>query len=33
MPKLVAMWPAHDTYVQRSGTRKVLTFEPDDPLS
>ena len=28
MPKLVAMWPAHDTYVQRSGTRKVFVFEP-----
>jgi len=28
MPKLVAMWPAHDTYVERSGTRKVFVFEP-----
>lgn len=28
MPKLVAMWPAHDTYVKRSGTRKVFVFEP-----
>ncbi len=28
MPKLIAMWPAHDTYVKRSGTRKVFVFEP-----
>ncbi len=28
MPKLVAMWPAHDSYVKRSGTRKVFVFEP-----
>lgn len=28
MPKLIAMWPAHDTYAKRSGTRKVLVFEP-----
>jgi hypothetical protein len=24
------MWPAHDTYVKRSGTRKVIVFEPVD---
>jgi deazaflavin-dependent oxidoreductase (nitroreductase family) len=28
MPKLVEMWPAHDTYVKRSGTRQVFIFEP-----
>lgn len=28
MPKLLAMWPAHDTYAKRSGTRKVFVFEP-----
>ncbi len=28
MPKLIAMWPAHDTYAKRSGTRKVFVFEP-----
>lgn len=28
MPKLVAMWPAHDTYAKRSGIRKVFVFEP-----
>ncbi|KDE96807.1 hypothetical protein Y900_029665 [Mycolicibacterium aromaticivorans JS19b1 = JCM 16368] len=30
MPKLAAMWPAHDTYMQRSGTRHVFVFEPVD---
>ena len=33
MPKLVAMWPAHDTYLERSGTRKVFVFEPVSPPS
>ncbi len=33
MPKLVAMWPAHDTYAARSGTRKVFVFEPVRPQS
>lgn len=28
MPKLIEMWPAHDTYVKRSGTRQVFVFEP-----
>ena len=28
MPKLVAMWPAHDTYLERSGMRSVFVFEP-----
>jgi deazaflavin-dependent oxidoreductase (nitroreductase family) len=30
MPRLVDMWPAHDTYLQRSGTRYVFVFEPLD---
>jgi deazaflavin-dependent oxidoreductase (nitroreductase family) len=30
MPRLIEMWPAHDTYVERSGTRKVFVFEPVD---
>ncbi|WP_310785345.1 nitroreductase family deazaflavin-dependent oxidoreductase [Mycobacterium sp. Z3061] len=28
MPKLVEMWPAHDTYLARSGSRQVFVFEP-----
>jgi len=28
MPRLVEMWPAHDTYVARTGTRFVFVFEP-----
>lgn len=28
MPRLIALWPAHDTYVKRTGTRKVFVFEP-----
>ena len=27
MPKLIDMWPAHETYLERSGTRKVFVFE------
>jgi deazaflavin-dependent oxidoreductase (nitroreductase family) len=30
MPRLIEMWPAHDTYVKRTGTRKVIVFEPVD---
>jgi deazaflavin-dependent oxidoreductase (nitroreductase family) len=30
MPKLIEMWPPHDTYLQRSGTRYVFVFEPVD---
>jgi deazaflavin-dependent oxidoreductase (nitroreductase family) len=30
MPRLVEMWPAHDTYLKRSGTRQVIVFEPVD---
>ena len=28
MPKLTEMWPVHDIYLERSGTRHVLVFEP-----
>ena len=28
MPKLTEMWPAHDTYLKRTGTRYVFVFEP-----
>jgi len=28
MPRLIEMWPAHDTYLKRSGTRHVIVFEP-----
>ena len=27
MPRLIEMWPAHDTYLKRSGTRQVFIFE------
>ena len=30
MPRLLDMWPAHDTYLKRSGTRHVFVFEPVD---
>ena len=30
MPKLTEMWPALDTYLQRTGTRYVFVFEPVD---
>ena len=30
MPRLLDMWPAHDTYLERSGTRYVFVFEPAD---
>ena len=30
IPRLTELWPAHDTYVQRSGTRQVFVFEPVD---
>jgi hypothetical protein len=30
MPRLIDMWPAHDTYLQRSGTRHVIVFAPVD---
>ena len=28
MPKLLQMWPAHDTYLKRTGIRYVFVFEP-----
>ncbi len=28
MPRLIEMWPAHDTYLRRSGSRQVFVFEP-----
>jgi deazaflavin-dependent oxidoreductase (nitroreductase family) len=30
MPRLIEMWPAHDTYQERSGVRHVIVFEPVD---
>jgi deazaflavin-dependent oxidoreductase (nitroreductase family) len=30
MPRLLEMWPAHDTYFRRSGARHVIVFEPMD---
>jgi deazaflavin-dependent oxidoreductase (nitroreductase family) len=30
MRRLIEMWPAHDTYAKRSGTRKVFVFEGVD---
>lgn len=34
MPLLVRMWPAHDTYQERTGRRYVFVFEPrgDQPI-
>jgi deazaflavin-dependent oxidoreductase (nitroreductase family) len=28
MPRLLAAWPAHDTYLRRSGHRQMFVFEP-----
>jgi deazaflavin-dependent oxidoreductase (nitroreductase family) len=28
MPRLLSVWPAHDTYLQRTGTRYIFVFEP-----
>lgn len=28
MPRLLSIWPAHDTYLRRTGTRYVFVFEP-----
>jgi deazaflavin-dependent oxidoreductase (nitroreductase family) len=33
MPRLTEMWPAHDTYLTRSGKRYVFVFEPVDAPS
>jgi deazaflavin-dependent oxidoreductase (nitroreductase family) len=31
MPRLLADWPAHETYRERSGVRHVVVFEPVTP--
>jgi len=31
MPRLLADWPAHETYRERSGVRHVVVFEPEEP--
>jgi deazaflavin-dependent oxidoreductase (nitroreductase family) len=31
MPRLVDMWPAHNTYQERSGRRFVFVFQPSRP--
>jgi deazaflavin-dependent oxidoreductase (nitroreductase family) len=28
MPRLLSVWPAHDTYLRRTGIRYVFVFEP-----
>jgi deazaflavin-dependent oxidoreductase (nitroreductase family) len=33
MPRLIDMWPAIDTYFERTGIRKVFVFEPVDAQS
>jgi len=30
MPRLTEMWPALDTYFERTGIRKVFVLEPVD---
>ncbi len=30
MPRLVEMWPAHDSHMEHSGVRHVIVFEPMD---
>ena len=30
MPSLLAAWPAHDTYLERTGHRQVFVLEPSD---
>jgi F420H(2)-dependent quinone reductase len=30
MPRLIDMWPPHNTYFERTGVRKVFVFEPAD---
>jgi deazaflavin-dependent oxidoreductase (nitroreductase family) len=32
-PRLVAAWPAHETYRRRSGMRQVFVLEPADPAA
>ena len=31
MPRLLSVWPAHETYLRRTGTRYVFVFEPVPP--
>jgi deazaflavin-dependent oxidoreductase (nitroreductase family) len=33
MPRLVADWPAHETYRERTGVRLVVVFEPVAPAA
>ena len=28
MPRLIEMWPAHDSHMERNGVRHVIVFEP-----
>ena len=30
MPRLIEMWPAHDSHMEHSGVRHVIVFEPLD---
>ena len=30
MPRLIEMWPAHDSHMERNGVRHVIVFEPAD---
>ena len=30
MPRLIEMWPAHDSHMERNGVRQVIIFEPMD---
>ena len=33
MPRLTEMWPAMDTYFERTGVRYMFVFEPDIEVS
>jgi hypothetical protein len=28
MPRLIEMWPAHDSHMEHNGVRHVIVFEP-----
>ena len=30
MPRLIEMWPTHESHMQRNGVRHVIVFEPVD---
>lgn len=30
MPRLIEMWPAHDSHMERNGVRHVIVFQPVD---